>query len=54
VDGLAREEVSAAPYEWVFDPALYPPPGPYVIGVEAEDTLGGTATDEINVFVDVF
>jgi hypothetical protein len=53
VDGLVVYEDSTAPYEWIFDPFLYPPPGPYVIGVQAEDTSGGAATDEISVFVEV-
>jgi hypothetical protein len=54
VDGLARHEDLEAPYAWIFDPALYPPPGPHAIAVEAVDTSGGTATDEISVIVDVF
>jgi hypothetical protein len=53
VDGLVTCEDSEAPYEWIFDPALYPPPGPRVIRVQAQDTSGGLATDEVNVFVDV-
>jgi len=55
VDGLPRHEGSAAPYQWIFDPLLYPPPGPHVIGVEAVGTSGGSDTDEISVIVgDVF
>jgi hypothetical protein len=53
VDGLVTYEDSEAPYEWIFDPALYPPPGPHVIQVEAEGTAGNSAADEVNVFVDV-
>ena len=53
VDGLLEHEDSVPPYEWIFTPVLYPPPGPHLIRVEVLDTSGGSATDEINVIVAV-
>ena len=53
VDTIPQEQVLAAPYEWIFAPAAYPPPGPHEIRVEAQDLSGGSAADAILVIVDL-
>lgn len=53
LDGFLEEEDLEEPYEWVLDPLLYPL-GPHEISVEARDTLGGIAYDQILIHVEHF